>query len=434
MWDLESTGLEGDVGRILCGSILDVTSGQMTSFRRDKLPGKNKADDSRLAKVIRDELEKYHLTIGWYCLSPNTPILTADLRWRAAGDLNKGDAIAGFDSKPAPNRRHWQNNFVEENSLRKVECAWVHFDDGPSILASMEHPWLCIRKGKSTKWVRTKHLLTYAKNHGVGLSRPKYITEPWKQETSFDAGWLAGFLDGEGHLAQDKSLQLALTQQASPEMDRAAAILTKLGFKYSIRAYDAQQPHMRQLLLNGGKTAVLQLLGRVRPERLIRNLRWDDIGTIQHNEDTQHFSIAAVEPAGLQEVAAMATHTSTYVGDGFFHHNSKGFDVAFLNTRLVKAGLKPLRSHLHLDPIWYCKGWRGLKPRSAKMAVMSEFFNLPERKPGVDVDIWIDAAQGGDKAAMDELVERCEADVRITYALTLKLLDTGMIKSINSYP
>lgn len=113
---------------------------------------------------------------------------------------------------------------------------------------------------------------------------------------------------------------------------------------------------------------------------------------------------------------------------------SKGFDIAFLNTRLVKAGLKPLRSHLHLDPIWVCKGWRGLKPRSAKMAVMSEFFDLPERKPGVDVDVWIDAAQGGDKQAMDILVERCEADVRITAQLTAKLLDTGLIKSINFYP
>lgn len=113
---------------------------------------------------------------------------------------------------------------------------------------------------------------------------------------------------------------------------------------------------------------------------------------------------------------------------------SKGFDIPFLNTRLVKAGHRPLRSMLHLDPIWACKGWRGIKARSAKMAVMAEFFNLPERKPGVDVDVWIDAALGGDKQAMDMLVERCEADVRITYQLTNKLLDTGLIKNIQSYP
>lgn len=112
---------------------------------------------------------------------------------------------------------------------------------------------------------------------------------------------------------------------------------------------------------------------------------------------------------------------------------SKGFDVAFLNTRLVKAGHKPLRSHLHIDACWYCKGWRGLAPRAAKMKVMAEFFDV-ERKPDVDVDVWIDAALGGDTAAMDILVDRCEADVRITKELTERILDTGLIRNIQSYP
>ena len=112
---------------------------------------------------------------------------------------------------------------------------------------------------------------------------------------------------------------------------------------------------------------------------------------------------------------------------------SKGFDIPFLRTRLVKAGHRPLKKHLHIDPIWYCKGWRGLKPRSAKMAVMAEFFGLSERKPSVDIDVWIDAALGGDKVAMDELVERCEADVRITRAITEKLLDAELVTNIGTY-
>lgn len=113
---------------------------------------------------------------------------------------------------------------------------------------------------------------------------------------------------------------------------------------------------------------------------------------------------------------------------------SKGFDFSFLNTRLVKSGHKTVRPHLHLDPIWACKGWRGLSPRSAKMKVMAEFFELPERKPDIDVDVWIEAALGGDKKAMDVLVERCEADVRITKELTEKILNTGLVKNIQTYP
>lgn len=113
---------------------------------------------------------------------------------------------------------------------------------------------------------------------------------------------------------------------------------------------------------------------------------------------------------------------------------SKGFDIAFLNTRLVKAGHKTIRPHLHLDSCWYMKGWRGIKPRSASLKVAAEFFDLPERKPDVDVDVWINAAYGGQKKAMDELVERCKADVRLTQGATEALLDSGVVKNIQTYP
>jgi hypothetical protein len=114
--------------------------------------------------------------------------------------------------------------------------------------------------------------------------------------------------------------------------------------------------------------------------------------------------------------------------------HSKGFDIPFLNTRLAKYGHRPLRRHLHLDGRWYMAGWRGLSPRSAKLGVAAEFFNLPNRKPSVDVDVWINAAMGGDTKAMDELVERCKADTKITAQVTERLLDLGVVRNIQSYP
>lgn len=113
---------------------------------------------------------------------------------------------------------------------------------------------------------------------------------------------------------------------------------------------------------------------------------------------------------------------------------SKGFDMSFVNTRLVKGGHKTIRPHLHLDGIWYMKGWRGLNTRSARLAVAAEFFELKDRKPGVDVDVWISAAFGGDKEAMDTLVDRCKADCKITSDVTDRLLDTGVVKNIQCYP
>ena len=112
---------------------------------------------------------------------------------------------------------------------------------------------------------------------------------------------------------------------------------------------------------------------------------------------------------------------------------SKGFDVPMLNTRLIKHGDRRLKSMLHLDAIWYAKGWRGIKPNGASLAAVAEFFGLEESKMKVDADTWIKARHGNRKA-MDIIVERCESDVRLTQEVTERLLDADVVKNIQTYP
>jgi len=112
---------------------------------------------------------------------------------------------------------------------------------------------------------------------------------------------------------------------------------------------------------------------------------------------------------------------------------SKGFDIAFLNTRLVQNGHRKLKRHLHFDPIWYYRGWRGLKPRSSKMSVVAEYYGFEERKQKVDISVWRRASRG-DSAALDELVERCESDVRITARIAERTFENDLIANIQKYP
>lgn len=112
---------------------------------------------------------------------------------------------------------------------------------------------------------------------------------------------------------------------------------------------------------------------------------------------------------------------------------SKGFDLPFLNTRLVAHGERRLNSALHLDGVWYMKGWRGLKPASAKLKQAAIFFGLDDRKPEVEPQTWI-AARSGDRDAMDIACERCEADVSITRSVTERLLDANVVANIQRYP
>lgn len=115
---------------------------------------------------------------------------------------------------------------------------------------------------------------------------------------------------------------------------------------------------------------------------------------------------------------------------GYF---SKGFDICHVNSRLAQHGeTKLLKSVLHLDPIWFFKGWRGIKGQSGKMKHMAEFFAM-EPKPDVEPIVWM-KARSGVKKAMDEVCERCEADVRITRLLAEKALDLGLVRNISVYP
>lgn len=112
---------------------------------------------------------------------------------------------------------------------------------------------------------------------------------------------------------------------------------------------------------------------------------------------------------------------------------SKGFDIPFLNTRLVSYGERRLHTHLHLDGVWYAKGWRGVKPKSSKLKDAAVFFDLDDRKPEVEPQTWI-AARSGDRDAMDEVVERCEADASLTRSVVEKLLDAHVVANIQRYP
>ena len=112
--------------------------------------------------------------------------------------------------------------------------------------------------------------------------------------------------------------------------------------------------------------------------------------------------------------------------------HSKGFDVPFLNTRLLQNGERKMRGMLHLDPMYAYRGWHGVKPRSSRLSTVTEYWGLPERKMDVDVEVWV-RAQGGDPDALDILCERCESDVRLLAEVTARTFDADLVKNIGRY-
>jgi len=95
------------------------------------------------------------------CLDPSTPVLTSDLRWVPIGDLRPGDGVVGFDEHPikGSQRKLRDAQVVGTRTVRK-EAVRLTFDDGSSVVCSLDHPWLFkdFGKGGTYLWRETRKL------------------------------------------------------------------------------------------------------------------------------------------------------------------------------------------------------------------------------------------------------------------------------------
>ena len=96
--------------------------------------------------------------------------------------------------------------------------------------------------------------------------------------------------------------------------------------------------------------------------------------------------------------------------------NSILHDIPLLNARLAKAGergchLGEKHGTWHLDLMWY-SGGQSMKVGGRKLDTIARFFDAPNQKTALDGETW-QLAGVGDKAAMDLVVEHCEADVLV---------------------
>lgn len=84
-WDLETTALDADFGQLLCGVIGEFESSHPLEPRLDVFTLDNfdtvdgRCDDSKLAVVLRDELEQYDLVIGYNSVRFDAPFLNTRL-------------------------------------------------------------------------------------------------------------------------------------------------------------------------------------------------------------------------------------------------------------------------------------------------------------------------------------------------------------------
>ena len=273
-----------------------------------------------------------------YCYEPSMRILTSDLRWRPAGEIEAGDELWAFDEYPDPALipqewasgrgragRRYRRAVVLKSFLSKKECVRVCVDTGETFICSTDHPWLTQTSTcHQHKWVTADSLLTHQLKTGGGsrsLVRPFL---PWEADTSYEAGWLAGMFDGEGWVQNrqargGRTSTLGITQTIGPTADRVVDLSRQYGsFTVATIERPGVQSRINLTSNGGGVTQVASFLGTIRPNRLIDNFNLEGGHVLSRNVA----NVASVEPVGEREVQSIQTTTRTYFAEGFAVHNT----------------------------------------------------------------------------------------------------------------
>ena len=296
---------------------------------------KVQANDYNPNAVAGQEMKLLHTSISedGYCVEETTPVLMADLTWKEAGFLVPGDRLIAFDEEPSPNEanrkhaRRFRESVVISNHVEPSPLWEVRTDRG-TVRVTGDHPFLG-QHVTGTSSNRTLRWLT-ADSLTAG-DQLVHFFDPWETDYSWEAGWLSGFLDGEGTLAQNQRagnaphVRLSGYQRPSATADRMMeefrkrAPATKI---HTVRRSGQDKPWSDMVMCRVDRLLdIMRLLGTVRPRRLL------DLGAFWEGssialQDTRA-TVLSVEQVGEGNIARLSTSTKTYIASGFAVHNTQ---------------------------------------------------------------------------------------------------------------
>jgi DNA repair photolyase len=124
-----------------------------------------------------------------YCLGPDTPVLYADMRWRAIGNIQVGDVIAGFDEWPEPGRTRKLRTAIVEAVRWSRRPTQRLITDGGDVRTTADHLWL---QAGHLRWTRTDRLEAGRPLRRLPIEREEPIDDDYR------IGYLSGLSLGDG--------------------------------------------------------------------------------------------------------------------------------------------------------------------------------------------------------------------------------------------
>jgi hypothetical protein len=261
---------------------------------------------------------------NWYCLPDDQRVLTSDLRWVPIQKVQVGDELIGFDECIGTKAR-MRRSTVEDLSVIHQPVYEVTTERG-TVVASGGHQFVRCHAKAGQEWARADEL-----QPGDHLA---YYLDPYDEDTSWEAGWLAGFFDGEGSVAGGRQVNFA--QRVGPTLERALRMLAAKGYETTVK--HVRLPGEHESMIRGRRivntqeihnvyvtapySGALRFLGSIRPERLVASAHeiWEGRSPIGKRRPP--VEVQSVKPLGVEPVHAIGTSTRTLIVEGMLSHNS----------------------------------------------------------------------------------------------------------------
>lgn len=305
-----------------------------------------------------------------FCLIPETLVLMADLTWRPLGNVQVGDRIITIEENPERTgegvsgsaMRRWVVATVTARMERDAPTFRVETATGRELIGTGDHRVLVQSAQGARKWRAIEDLRVYIEQT-PGEARRKWswgsrivsIGAPWVHNTSHAAGWLAGFLDGEGHVLGSKYTSatkttyragtVGFTQNVGPIADHAARTVEELGFK--LRASETQRSYTGNIIqhsqIAGGFIESMRFLGVVRPIRLLAH--FERVVGYQHIRGADADRVVRRTPASVRRVIDITTTAGTFIANGYVVHNC-GMTGEILDGELEAGGIDRETAHV----------------------------------------------------------------------------------------
>jgi hypothetical protein len=285
--------------------------------------------DERMQRLERANPDTFR--VERRCLDPDTRVLTADLTWVRIDDLVAGDRLVAVDEHPPGDgtQRRMRTAEVVAKWDSVSDAYRITFDDGSSIVCSGTHRWLSTTPSDpgSYRWrslYRPEGTPGPRRSIKVGDSIA-FMVDPWEEDSSREAGYLAGVYDGEGTAIgyPRREFRVSFVQNPGEVLDATLGYLRDKGFtpRYMPVEGKRAQTHVIQ-----GLPEVLRFVGQIGGHKIRRQAipaMWEGRGLGRVNGRSGCKVVASIEPLGERRLVDIETTTGTFIAEGLISHNSK---------------------------------------------------------------------------------------------------------------